>query len=374
MFYHDLTQIYDGVRQQHNIMAIVGNGFDIQALFALGAGSDTRYESFVRYLKENDFDPTNFILEEMERQRSAGTKDWSDIEQAIARLIDQRRLSEDQVLQALRRIQKAFSRFLNMVVTPEILGQLGHEASSGKLTVASFAEFLGDIHDEDHYARMNFWTTVNIGDAFNYLFVNLNYTTLLDDYLHLDRDQFNPHPFASSDRNFRFRPNPRGFRCSTERQDFRMVAYLHTNVVHPHGSQYIPRSLLFGVDSTSTRSNALSKPYWAQSDARYKLAISDTNLFVVFGSSIGSSDGWWWREIANRVTSSDGAELIIYWRRADGDIRAEFDISQHFAAAAGMESDQDRVQRLISRTLVIIYSDDTPRAFLNTNPALAPSW
>ena len=55
MPYDNLKEKFNDVKRQHNIMALVGNGFDIQALSDLGAPSDTRYESFFHYLKYRRF-------------------------------------------------------------------------------------------------------------------------------------------------------------------------------------------------------------------------------------------------------------------------------------------------------------------------------
>ena len=39
---------------------------------------------------------------------------------------------------------------------------------------------------------LEFPPRVNHYDLFNYLFVDFNYTTLLDNYIYLDQDQFDP--------------------------------------------------------------------------------------------------------------------------------------------------------------------------------------
>lgn len=46
MSYEDYRSRFGDVQNQYNVMALVGNGFDIQALTGLGSPTDTRYESF----------------------------------------------------------------------------------------------------------------------------------------------------------------------------------------------------------------------------------------------------------------------------------------------------------------------------------------
>ena len=59
-------------------------------------------------------------------------------------------------------------------------------------------------------------------------------------------------------------------------------------------------------------------------NAATSTSSKDTELFIAFGCSLGESDRWWWRRIADALGQererSDGdgdgtyqAELIIYW-------------------------------------------------------------
>lgn len=64
---------------------------------------------------------------------------------------------------------------------------------------------------------------------------------LLDNYIYLDKGCFDPHKFKTVDRNFQFYKNP-------YKKDEWRSSYVLTNIIHPHGSQYTPRSMLFGTD------------------------------------------------------------------------------------------------------------------------------
>ncbi len=375
MGYKDLTKQFDAVRTQLNIMAIVGNGFDIQVLSDLGSQTDTCYESFYHFLKYRKFNAENRLVLLMEELREHGEENWSDVEAAIGKLISDGTASTSQVATDLRELQAEFSSFLDSVATPEVLTRLGNLSVDQEGAMTSFTEFLGDIQDADEYNSMDLPRRLNIGDLLNFRFINLNYTTLLDDFVYLDQIQFDPHPFRWSDRNLNFHPNPRGHAGALERQDFRMASYLVSEVIHPHGVQNIPRSLLFGVDSADPRSQKLSKPYWAQNEVKYGDLFDQTQLFIIFGCSLGDSDRWWWRKIASALVEIEDAELILYWRRGPKQTAIdEAAIREVFADAVGEGIADDLSTVLEDKVRVVLYDDSTPRAWLNTNPATAPDW
>ena len=102
-------------------------------------------------------------------------------------------------------------------------------------------------------------------------------------------------------------------------KDTNHSSYLITNISHPHGYQNVPKSMLFGFDNDNQITNEnkrylaknFLKPYWAQNDRRYKSYFNDTDLFILYGLSIGNSDFWWWNNILNSILKTD-AEMIIY--------------------------------------------------------------
>lgn len=376
MGYQDYLDVFEATRNQYNVMALVGNGFDIQALATLGESTDTKYESFYHFLKYRNFDASNRILERMESLRKEGSKDWSDIEQAVGHLIEIDRVGSDDVATDLRKIQCEFSNFLDQNATPDVLSRLGEVMVANGLTMTSFTEFLGDIDDNDEYSKMRLVQRLDIGDVFNFKFINFNYTTLLDNFVYLDQRQFDPHPFMRSDRNVEFHPNPRGHAGGKERREFHMVSYLVSDVVHPHGIQYTPRSLLFGIDEVDDPgANLLSKPYWAQNRVKYGDLFSTTDLFIIFGCSLGETDRWWWRAIIDALMGNDDADLILYWRRSANEAGlTASDLRTRLAIAAGWDADPATIKSLEEKVRVVLYDDSTERAWLNTNPARIPSW
>ena len=363
--YEDYRARFRESRNQYNIMALVGNGFDIQALFGLDAPTDTRYVSFYHFLKYRKFDPENRILERMERLRDLGAENWSDVENAIDELHTVDRVKPDDIAKDVMDVQREFAKFLDQVATPDVLSRLGESAVANKLTMTSFMEFLGDIDDADEYSKMRLPKRLNIGDLFNFKFINFNYTTLLDDFVYLDQTQFDPHPYKSSDRNSNFHPNPLGHRDAPERQSFYMASYLVSDVVHPHGVQYTPRSLLFGIDEVADAgARRLSKPYWAQNKVKYEELFLKTDLFVIFGCSLGETDRWWWRAIIDGLLENDDADLILYWRRGASETSlTAAELRTKFAQAAGYGLAADVIAALEERARIVLYDDATERAW-----------
>jgi hypothetical protein len=375
MTYQDFSQSFHKVRNQNNVMALVGNGFDIQVLSGLGAATDTRYESFYHYLKYRKFDGANRILERMEHLRGLGAENWSDVENAIEELRTVRGVSPDEIAADVRKVQREFASFLDQVATPDILSRLSDNATVRNLTMTSYTEFLGDIDDPDEYNKMRLPKRLDIGDLFNFKFVNFNYTSLLDDFVYLDQIQFDPHPLKWSDRNIKFHPNPRGHADAREQARFHMVSYLVSDVVHPHGIQHTPRSLLFGIDEAEGDARKLSKPYWAQNKVKYGDLFSTTDLFIIFGCSLGDTDRWWWRAIVEGLRQNDEADLIIYWRRGSGESTLTArQMRERFAAAAGYLGDGEVSRLLGEKARVVVYDDASERAWLNTNATTPPTW
>ena len=109
MSYEDFRSRFDEARNQYNVLALVGNGFDIQVLTSLGSLTDTRYESFYHFLKYRKFNPSNRILGRMESLRSSGAEDWSDVERAIGELHLTDRVAPDAIAADLKEVQREFA-------------------------------------------------------------------------------------------------------------------------------------------------------------------------------------------------------------------------------------------------------------------------
>lgn len=306
----------------HQIMIIVGNGFDTSVLNKYGDNITTSYESFYRYFKYHYPNEDNIFIEQMEILKQEDKKDWSDFEAILSVKLQEynndSRLDINKLSSDLSKLQLAFSSFLNEVVNDEIIKKLSEDTSKvpqGKKSLAyySISEFLGDLSAED-YKKNRFQSVVDNHDALEVLFFNFNYTSLLDNYVYLDKDTFDPVQFRTSGNNFVFKSNPKKFAGHKGFND--AFCRLHTSLFHPHGFQDVPKSILFGTELENDKQiNDIIKPfiksYWAQCELNYSKFFNDTELFIIFGCSIGESDKWWWSKIYDKV-SNNNAELIIY--------------------------------------------------------------
>jgi len=371
-----LTNAFNNPNFQHNVMAFVGNGFDVQVMHDYQRQIDTRYTSFYHFLKLRSFNQSNPILQEMERLRDEKYENWSDVEGAVGTLLADRRVIPAKLINALREIQGQFAEFLDLAVPSRLLTELGADSMERHLATNMFAGFLGDL-DENEYRGVKFLQNIQNWDVYNFVFVNFNYTPLLDDFIYLDQGQFDPLPLKTVDRNFDFEGNPKRFGGAPVTPGDHFWSYLMTEVLHPHGQQSIPRSLLFGIDepakSTGNRDETLrlAKPFWAQNKRRYQDLFPDTELFIVFGCSLGESDRWWWRHIADALGHErrrpGGAgtywpELIIYWYNGGTRALTKEWVRERFFDAAGVSGSNNAVDYVH----VVLHDESTDRLWLNT--------
>lgn len=304
---------FDALRQQHNIMVLVGNGFDIAILSKYNTGNlkgkTSTYNDFYEYLKyfrlcgEN-----NILFKRMTEDLSNRRENWSDFEETISKLLEDRTVGIDEIEKCVDEFQSHFTRFLNDLVDSSVLLKMNADVKENKLAVQSLSHFMKDLPDSCDIA---FPTTTNHYDLYNFLFVDFCYTSLLDNYMYLDKGQFDPHAYIYADRHFDFYPQ-----TELNLNPTIYSSYLVTNVIHPHGIQDVPRSILFGVDipdlnKGTSKEKRLVKSYWSRYDVKYKSYFEETKLFIMYGMSIAKTDGWWLDQIFECIINN-GAELIIY--------------------------------------------------------------
>lgn len=304
------NSIFRDLREQHNIFVLVGNGFDISILkrFKSGkmGGKTTSYADFYEYISYYKFSNTNNILyRKMKEDRDDGKENWSDFENTIIELLESNNIStlED----SIDEFQSYFTIFLNDLVDADVLLKLNEEVKENRLSIQSLSEFLKDIRNLN---KLNFIKSLNHYDLYNFIFVNFNYTSLLNNYIYLDKHQFDPHRYVEADRNFSLKFKLPGY-SQTE-----YSSYVISDVIYPHGMQNIPRSILFGIDLKEYDigrglEKRLVKGYWSQYNSKYKSYIEQADLFIIYGMSLGLSDAWWMDQIFDSIVERE-VELIIY--------------------------------------------------------------
>ncbi|MDK6371064.1 AbiH family protein [Aerococcus urinae] len=299
------------LREQHNILALVGNGFDISILKNFQSitlpGKTTSYMDFYDYITYfNLTNEENLLYRKMTENNINEKDNWSDFEKIIGEILD---TSDRHALEAsVDEFQTLFTRFLNDLVDMDILLKLNKEVEKNKLSIQSLGGFLKDIDTTNN--KVKFMDSFDHYDLFNFTFINFNYTFLLDNYIYLDKAQFDPHMHKNADTNFWIK-----YISKTADED-ECSTYLLSQVIHPHGIQSVPRSILFGIDLENYDRGRGSekrfvKGYWSQYDAKYKSYLEEANLFIIYGMSLGLSDAWWFDGIYNEILNR-GVELIIY--------------------------------------------------------------
>ena len=373
--------------QQHNIMALVGNGFDIQVLNFLNKNIKTSYYDFYNFLVWQKIDDSNILFNQMKSMKNKYEKDpeinhnlqnWSDFESGIISIFNDRRVRYADLEDSLEELRSYFSIFLNEVVTPEVNNNLGKHAQENSLANNTFQKFLGDLSDDD-MVKCKFPKKTDHYSLYNWQIFNFNFTSLLDNYMYLDRKQFIPVPHKTVDTNYQFYPNPRSvgdIRDMGNNGGTIWSSYIMSNVVHPHGYQNVPKSMLFGVNSQNQIGsvggrglNSFVKPYWAQNDLKYAHLFEDTDLYIIFGMSLGVTDQWWWRKIVDSLENS-GAELILYNHCRDVSKASAEVVKNRFLKSAGWGGTEKEKYNIINKIYVVNFDNNTPRfAFSMTPPA-----
>lgn len=372
--------------KQHNIIALVGNGFDVQVLKHMGSKINTSYHDFYNFLVWQKFDDSNILFYQMKNQKrdyenypilNRNLKNWSDFESGIISVLNNgKSIDHDSLEKSLEDLQVQFSIFLNEVVTPEINDKLGKYARSNELANITLQKFLGDLNDDNMF-RCRFALKTNHYDLYNWKIFNFNYTSLLDNYIYLDRDQFDPHPHEQADRNFYFYPNPRSASCvKRNNESTRWSSYVVSDIIHPHGYQNIPKSMLFGVDNVGQlpykkdkRLNSFIKPYWAQNDLKYAHLFEDADLYIIFGMSLGITDQWWWRKIVDSLENS-ASELILYnYCNIASEVSKESEnVKKRFIEASGWIGEETQKSLIMDKIYVVNFDNNTSRFAFSMNP------
>ncbi|MFS9301105.1 AbiH family protein [Streptococcus parasanguinis] len=354
---------------QINIMALFGNGVDIQLMEYLKSPYRTSYQNFYNYLCYKNFDKDNIIFQKMtedkkDNENNSNIKqNWSDFENSLIEIFSENNyINEARLTNDFNHFQVEFSNFLNDIITPNMLAQIGNDSSKSELAISSFQKFLADL-DESNFRKLSFPSKLYHYKLFNWEILNFNYTSMLDNILVLDKEQYDPHPWPHADRQISFAANPNNFtndHCSWDSSTY-FSSYLMTNITHPHGYQNVPKSMLFGFDNENQITNVdnrnkaknFLKPYWAQNDKKHKSYFNNTDLFILYGLSLGDSDFWWWNNILNSLLETD-SELIIYNYNSNNESDSET-INRFIDVAKKVQLTAEDIEKLHKKIAVVQY-------------------
>ena len=83
--------------------------------------------------------------------------------------------------------------------------------------------------------------------------------------------------------------------------------------------------------------------------------FNETELFIIYGCSIGKSDNWWWSRIYKRLISENPAELIIYNYGNEN----ENVIKEKFIANCCLENDDiQKTEQAINNIHIVNFGPD----------------
>ncbi|MHA3724905.1 AbiH family protein [Leucobacter sp. HY1910] len=356
----------------NNVMVLVGNGFDLQVLHEYGRETTTSYVDFFHFLMMKKVSKSNLVVEQMAEAFNSKprSENWSDIEAGIEKLVADGKPIED-IRASVQEIQHWFAEFLNYVVDTDLLTALSSDTVRMKWTERTLGKFLRDIKNSQELSKVPFGMRRGNYELYNFQFVNFNYTSILDNYIYMDSEQFKPLPNSTVDTNFWFDTNPRDFAGEIPWNYSHSVFLECQPVIHPHGFQNTPRSLLFGIDGDGMSRDAVakvSKSYWARVEQRYSHMFNETALFVIFGCSMGVADAWWWSNIAKALLADEAYKvgLMIYkWNGSSDSKLSDDEVTEEFFAGAKI-TDPGEKMKLARKIAVVSYTDSEDRIFLST--------
>lgn len=355
--------------KEHQIMVFIGNGFDISVLKKYGKGITTSYDSFYSFFKYKYSESNNnLLIKQMAKAKAENKENWSDFEAILDdKLYSLSGDNKDQINQLskdLSEIQQAFSRFLNDVIDNDIINDISkandiivenNENCAKRLLKGSF---LRDLSKEQ-YEVMRFHNNFDNNESIKYTFINFNYTSLLDNYLYLEKEIFDPIPYSTSNNNIILDLNPNRYEKHCGFRDPYMQL-MPVYIFHPHGTQDVPKSLLFGIENKNyckprDYRRVFVKSLWAQCQSKYHNMFNETELFIIYGCSIGKSDNWWWSRIYKRLISENPAELIIYNYGNEN----ENVIKEKFIANCCLENDDiQKTEQAINNIYIVNFGPD----------------
>ena len=98
-----------------------------------------------------------------------------------------------------------------------------------------------------------------------------------------------------------------------------------------------------------------NKSYWAQCNPKYKTYFSNTELFIIYGMSIGMSDSWWWNNIYDALQAGH-SELIIYFFDKDNCYSKDY-VKEKFLKVCNKDLDVESIAWIKEKIYVVLYND-----------------
>jgi len=294
-----------------NITFLLGNGFDIQC------GLQTSYINFYEYIlkKKYSIELTqdrndklvskidNMIYSEIYKSKD-NIDTWADLELQLG--IFTKRLKEenqdtklaDKFLDDFEVLREDLNDYLKGIQIQDDI-QISDDFSD--ILFTTMDKFFYKVLEQE-YDEIKFMLSENTNSHFNYRFISFNYTNSLEIILQNCKKTAKNNSFNSSN----------------------LQQILNKEVINVHG--VIDRFLTLGLnDETQLASDFfdkddlidLLKPDSLANSREYRRrnaenTIENSDIIVIFGMSMGSTDKHWWEKIADVLLKAKNKKLIIH--------------------------------------------------------------
>ena len=342
-----------------NVVAIIGNGFDVSVLGRYRKdGVSSKYSKFCDFLIYKNFNKDNIVFKRMQADKAAGKDNWSDFENTID-IMAKEGVEPESLENALNELSEYFYEFIDGVADRNLNIRLNRDARNKGLGEKSLKGFLMDLSENEFHRIIRVTDTISNYTHYEFSFLNLNYTYLFDNYIHLGKD-FDPHPYVYSSNNICLDLNSKGY-CHKEFSTFKdpLVKLVSNQVMHPHGCYSIPDSLIFGTANNTH--DRLNKNYWFDNSQKYTEILSKAQLIVVFGCSLGESDAWWWNHIYTQLKEEKSYLMIYFYNKRHK--KTEDEVRDLFIERSGNSPDSTEKSKITERIAVRLYENDSDHDF-----------
>ena len=298
------------------ITFLLGNGFDIQC------GLKTSYLDFYKYIlkkkysinltkeidKELALKIDNIIYSEIYKSKD-NIETWADLEFQLG--VFTKRLKK-RLNELDQDVQKIANKFLNdfEILREDLNEYLKYIQIQDEIEISEdFSDILSTTMDKffenlfsREYDEVNNMLNANSNSHFQYYFISFNYTNSLEKII----------------QNCSVLSKKNSFNSSSVSQ------IVYKKIINVHG--VIDKFLTLGVNDESQIAsdffdigdlNELIKPISLENNREYmrrdaEIIIDNSDIIVIFGMSIGSTDKHWWEKIANVLINSKNKKLIIH--------------------------------------------------------------
>lgn len=272
-----------------NITFLIGNGFDINREL------NTSYKDFYLYCNENNILEDNTIYNEIQKDVNL----WSDFEIQVG-METEKIKDEDEANKFMDDFEDFHNTFIDYLeeVSEEYKPTSDQVKSSFKITMKNFHKGIDEVNEKIIETKIS--RESNQGIIVNFL--NFNYTNTLKKYLSL----------LDSDESILYRNKYISTTCKDP-------IYLH-NDIH--------NSALLGVNDITQIANT---KYFSEDDINFLVkpnsteinnsntfknsedVINSSNIIVIYGMSIGSTDKKWWQLIGEWLKNNNSYLIIHYY-------------------------------------------------------------